>query len=73
MEPSAALVQGRGKGRGGSSGGGERRLEQAIAWRGREREVGCHLMAVLAAAIGGHGRLLQSTSLHRDRKKHTLD
>jgi hypothetical protein len=27
----------------------------------------------LAAAIGGHGRLLQSTSLHRDKKEHTLD
>jgi hypothetical protein len=28
---------------------------------------------VLAAAIGGHGRLLQSTSLHRDRMEHALD
>jgi hypothetical protein len=33
----------------------------------------CCFKGVLAVAIGGHGRLLQSTSLHRDRKEHALD
>jgi hypothetical protein len=49
-------------------------------WRGEEevemaRRKGwaATFKGVLAAAIGGHGRLLQSTSLHRDKKEHTLD